>query len=118
MRRFLLGGLLIGFTLIGLGCKQEYKAPDGYNFEPVERIAERPIKVVTYPSERALKNAYAKLPRGRQMGDNEHLQAFTVINSVCTIHMVDPATRYQPEFFGHELVHCLYGEFHPSQNER
>lgn len=30
----------------------------------------------------------------------------------CTIHMVDPAITYQPEFVGHEFLHCVYGQWH------
>lgn len=89
---------------------------DGYYFEKdSKRIAERPIKVVTYQTYDELLASYSTF-NGRTLTVKEKLQAFTVINKTCTIHMIDPAVNYQPDFFGHELTHCLYGEFHPSQN--
>jgi hypothetical protein len=33
----------------------------------------------------------------------------------CTIHMMDPLITYRPQFIGHEFVHCMYGDFHPTQ---
>jgi predicted small secreted protein len=106
---------LLAFVLAS--CNQG--AGDGYTFEKgTQRIAERPIKVVTYGSYADLRRAYATFHEGRQLSQNEELQAFSVINGVCTIHMIDPAVNYQPDFFGHELTHCLYGDFHPHQNDR
>jgi hypothetical protein len=26
--------------------------------------------------------------------------------------MVDPKVEYQPEFVGHEMLHCFYGQWH------
>ena len=46
-------------------------------------------------------------------------QGFTVYrvnNNVCDMYIYDPAYRYKPEFIGHELVHCIYGDFHQFQN--
>lgn len=105
--------LLLAFTLAS--CNQQ--AGDGYYFEKgTQRIAERPIKVVTYGSYDDLRRAYSTYHEGRQLSPDEQLQAFSVIGSVCTIHMIDPAVTYQPDFFGHELTHCLYGDFHSHQN--
>jgi hypothetical protein len=33
----------------------------------------------------------------------------------CTIHIVDPAKDYRPEWIGHELTHCLHGQWHEGQ---
>lgn len=88
-----------------------------YHFEKEAlRINDRPIKVVTYKTDKELRSAYKKV-RGRELGSMEELFGFSVIKKdSCTIHMIDPATKYCPSDFGHELTHCLYGEFHPSQN--
>lgn len=109
--------IALGFALVLGSCNQG--SSDGYTFEPgTQRLSpQREIRVVTYQTMNALKEAYAGTHGARQLGTTEELQAFSVINSsTCTIHMIDPAVRYMPEFFGHELVHCLYGEFHPHQN--
>lgn len=91
---------------------------DGYRFENVQRLnPEREIRVVLHKSIADVNIAFRAQQKAPALPDERELQAFSVITSkTCTIHMVDPAVRYMPEFFGHELVHCLYGEFHPSQN--
>lgn len=101
-------------------CEEGYKAPDGYKFEAQsQRLSpSRQISVVTYSSMADLRRAYEAQPNARPLAAGRELQAFSAYNSrTCTIHMIDPAVTYMPEFFGHELVHCLYGEFHPSQND-
>jgi hypothetical protein len=100
-----------------MSCKDSV-GKDGYYFEePTQRIASRPIRVLVYPTQNALVAEYRLHPNGRSVGNNESLQAFSVIDSqVCTIHMMDPKQSYQPEYFGHELTHCLYGNFHPVQD--
>ena len=49
------------------------------------------------------------------LSSSREVVAFSVIreqDSVCDIYMVDPKLTYEPEFYGHELVHCLYGVWH------
>ena len=93
---------------------------DGYYFEKDSvRLPEKHIVVEVYPSLQALKINYDKNTSKNKtvVQGNRELMAYSVINSTtCTIHMIDPKVRYMPDFFGHELTHCLYGEFHPSQN--
>lgn len=110
--------LLALLLLAGCDAQQSTKG-DGYTFEQgSQRIAERSIRVVTYETETALKAAYAEVGQ-RTLGPNEDLFGFSVITKTgCTIHALDPKVNYRPEELGHELTHCLYGEFHPSQNER
>ena len=114
--------LVIGavFLCALTSCNECGPASDGYTFEQgSQRIGDREIRIVLYSSGAELKAAYAALPNGRQLGPSEDLQAYSAItNNTCTIHMIDPAAHYNPEFAGHELTHCLYGEFHPSQNDR
>jgi len=95
-------------------------ADDGYTFEKAAtRIEERPITVITHSSINELKQYYNSQPNHRKLGANEQLHAYTVIRpKVCEMHVVDPKVSYDPVFMGHELTHCLYGEWHPTQNER
>jgi hypothetical protein len=91
---------------------------DGYYMQPTERLAERPIKFNLVNSDRALWEAYANTKGGRELRHNEQLFGFTTITKdECTITIVDPAITYRPEQLGHEVAHCLYGAWHPDQNE-
>jgi hypothetical protein len=102
-------------------------ASDHYYFEPDSVRIERSIRVVTYDSNGELLSSYrdhvsrrdASVFKARWLSDPKiTLQAFSIIGEeACTIHMIDPKVRYEPEFFGHEITHCLYGNFHPSQNK-
>lgn len=95
-----------------------YSDADGYWMEPSERIAERPIKFNLYNSDRALRLAFKSTPEGRQLADNEEMFGFTVISTqACTVNIVDPAIVHRPEEMGHEIDHCLYGNWHPRQDE-
>lgn len=31
---------------------------------------------------------------------------------VCVVHIVDPTVGYYPEFIGHEVMHCIFGDWH------
>ena len=35
--------------------------------------------------------------------------------SECIVYIKDPSWVYEPEYIGHEIVHCLYGKWHPNQ---
>lgn len=99
-------------------CLKQSTAADGYRFEGGTKT-ERSIKFVTYSNMDAVKRAYAATPKARKLGPNEDLQAFSLLTpTTCTVHMIDPAVSYKPEWIGHEVTHCIYGEFHPSQIER
>ncbi len=46
-------------------------------------------------------------------GLNEKTVGFSVTrNGKCTIHIVRPEFYYEPEIYGHELTHCIYGKWH------
>lgn len=109
--------IAIASAFLLLSC--DMNTTDSYQFERQTVLLEprREIIVQLYDSERAIIEAYA-LKNGRKLNNGEQLQAFSVINNkTCTIHMIDPKYKYDPAFAGHELVHCLYGNFHPKQDE-
>lgn len=35
----------------------------------------------------------------------------------CTIYILKPEVGYMPEMYGHEISHCLYGQFHRENGE-
>ncbi|MBD99752.1 MAG: hypothetical protein CMO34_07925 [Verrucomicrobia bacterium] len=73
--------------------------------------------VEIYPSFESLQEAHdeVRVRNNLSIVDNDRLIAFTETwsdNSNCVIHMVDPRVRYLPEFYGHELLHCVYDQWH------
>lgn len=86
---------------------------DGYRFDARERSAESvQVRVVEYPTPAALVDAAGAagaIEPGRET------MAFATISadgSSCTIHVVAPERRWAPEWYGHELAHCLWGRWH------
>jgi hypothetical protein len=55
------------------------------------------------------------------VGPGEYVVAFSkdrLKDNVCEIHMLDPEVSYRPEFTGHEMLHCFYGQFHGSNDTK
>jgi hypothetical protein len=74
------------------------------------------VAVVEHPSEAALRAEARRLGVGA--GGGRELMAFGFVSPdrpACTIHIVDPAKDYRPEWIGHELTHCLHGQWHEGQ---
>lgn len=91
---------------------------DGYKFGQ-KQYEQTPVSVnvITYKTESELQSA------AKARGANyDGIVAFTVLRagdpSTCTIHMIDPAVKYQPEFVGHEFLHCVYGQWHTNNDSR
>lgn len=101
--------ILAAFALAA--CNPDVAA-DGYSFDPEGRgqvYREREIKVVLHPTQRSIENAKP----GQRVGLDRELFGFGIItDDKCTIHVIDPVKSYRPEQLGHELTHCLYGEWH------
>lgn len=97
-------------------CEKEHPsygqlAEDGYHLEDVSDLRNPVIRVMIHISRADMLKAYPGVPP-------EDLQAFTTYNkerTTCTVHLVDPAKKYKPQWAGHELLHCVYGNWHPSQ---
>lgn len=91
---------------------------DGYYFEKETfSRTDIPLHIILYPSSAALKSEYAK--SHNSLAEGRELVAFSTLNTgnteTCAVHMVDPKVYYSPEFIGHEIVHCMYGEWHKIQ---
>lgn len=107
-------------SLFLFGCDQvpeNKRSKDGYYFEKETFTrTEFPVEVVLVQSEKEM----SRLLRERSQKvvgkiDAKDVAAFAVIrmnDSKCTIYMLDPKVKYQPEFIGHEFVHCIYGVWH------
>lgn len=104
------------------GCKEQ--TADGYKFETKQWTANTiTVKVVEYQDRDLLVSDFNKqkgTASGTIIGDNE-LMAYSVIdrdatgNETCTMHVIDPAQGYEPEWIGHEFTHCIHGQWHPHQ---
>lgn len=103
--------------LLLVSCEQP-RAADNYTFERPQVVLTTPqVTVHTYRNLQALR---ANAPQHARQS-NPDLQAFTIVrpnSTTCEIHIVAPSpTDYHPELYGHELTHCLYGNFHPSRGD-
>lgn len=102
-----------------LSCsKPIQEGKDGYTFETKQFDRSKVyVNLVLFDSHSELLNEGWKLGIPRVL--NRELVAFSRVSldkNQCTIYLVDPQEEYQPEFLGHELAHCLWGKWHPSQD--
>lgn len=104
------GALILAAALLLTGCDQS-EAADGYAFEAATISRDRPnIRIVPH---RSLAELRAAAPKGIYDADKAKLMAWSIIRpDECEMHIVEPAASYQPEWIGHELVHCIRGEWH------
>ena len=110
---------ILAISLLFLAsCNQPNVGADQYQFgnKQYENTAVA-VSIVTYDSKADL------LREARKYGvNNPDLVAFSLLSptrkDVCEIHMMDPNVRYQPEFVGHEFLHCVYGQWHTNNDSR
>jgi hypothetical protein len=99
-------------------CNQQPKeGADGYKFgeKQYEKQTVK-VNVTTYKSSKEVQASAKALG-----ADYPGIVAFSVLQppyDTCTIHMIDPAVSYEPEFVGHEFLHCTYGQWHRDNNSR
>jgi hypothetical protein len=90
-----------------------YTAKDGYQFEQKEHNDGSPnIAIIEHKTRKDLLNAWiaAGMPRVEDLGAWSQSR-----KGLCIIHIMDPKVVYEPELLGHEMMHCIYGNFHPNQ---
>lgn len=104
---------IIAAALLVASCNNG--SGDGYRFERAEwtqtTIQTRIVLVQSRAELLKLAPAEAHV-RGAE------IQAFSLISAdhrVCTIYVIDPRVRYEPQWIGHELTHCIFGRWHPNQ---
>jgi hypothetical protein len=91
------------------------KGADGYVFGQKQyQRSKVDVNIVTYSKQEFSKQLIKrKLPNTTA--------AFTVLSppfDSCTIHMIDPSVNYEPEFIGHEFLHCAYGQWHTDNDSK
>lgn len=95
---------------------EAFGTDDGYQFEEKQwQREEIALSVRVFAGEGDLRQEAERLG----VDDSDYLHAFTAAGreeSVCTIHVLDPDSNpWKPGIIGHEVAHCIWGEFHPSQ---
>ena len=89
---------------------------DGYQFgtKQYERQSVQ-VNVVVYKTSADFK----RVLKLRNLSENT--VAFTTVAppfDSCTINMIDPSVKYEPEYVGHEFLHCVYGQWHTNNDSR
>lgn len=95
-------------------------AADGYYFEEKEYVKDTMTVEMVVAENRA---EWTRFVRAKVGDDAEPrlLGAFAALQqdeNSCTIYARDPEWLYEPEFIGHELLHCFYGDFHKKQTKQ
>ena len=100
------------------------KASDKYEFEQKEyTLLDQDIQFVLISNEQEFNNLAREIVGPEFNADN--LGAFSrlrlnrqdpnLAGSECIVYIKDPDWVYEPEYIGHEIAHCLFGKWHPSQ---
>ena len=89
---------------------------DGYRFERAE-IEQRTVTLHFVPVENQTDMQALAQINGIHLHSGT-VKAFAIYRAgSCTIYATDPKVAYEPEFLGHELAHCIYGNFHPEEDK-
>ena len=117
-RKSLIATGILLLTVVGglYACEQlEKPAADGYYFgEPQYVNTNVSVQIVTYTEKDFIEEVRKRrLPK--------EVMAFTELFSNdqqrCRIHIVRPTEKYSPEMVGHEFLHCVYGQWHTSNED-
>ena len=104
------------FVLVACDNTYKQKGKDGYHFEKETFTRTNfPVEVILVKDAAAITAAIKERNNVHGTIDAKNVAAFSVIrmnDSKCTIYMIDPKNKYEPEFIGHEFVHCIYGVWH------
>ena len=105
-------------TLLIAGCSDSSKVgKDGYKFENKEyEKLDLEISFVLL-QDQAEFNEQAKI----WAPGVEGLQAFSRLQpkvNRCIIYIKDPDWKYEPEWIGHEVSHCVWGRWHEKINAK
>ena len=117
MKNFKPLGLLL-ISLLGISCSKigHNVGADGYYFEQETFTRTNfPIEIVLVESPAEMTRLIASQKHVQGDIEVKNVAAFSTIrknDTKCTIYMLDPKVHYEPEFYGHELTHCIYGVWH------
>ena len=115
---------LMAATSISPAMAQRVGA-DGYHWsKPEFTKSSVEIRVILFKSRKELTEQYnamgGEVKKMPWMEKTPKLNAFSGFNrtrQTCDIFAIDPAVEYHPEDFGHELLHCFFGDWHSYMNQ-
>lgn len=121
MHRFIIAAVAMLATSIPTAAQAgDRLGSDGYYWYKAE--FEKPtveVRLFLFKSRKALTERYnamgGSLEQKSGIDKTPRLNAFSGFNrttQTCDIFAIDPAVEYRPEDFGHELMHCFYGQWH------
>jgi hypothetical protein len=92
---------------------------DGYYYEQ-STFTRLELRVIIYPVPDLvmLTKLYELHYPDQPFPEGKVVKGFTLLNpntNMCEIYIIDPTKLYEPEYLGHEMMHCVYGYFHPHQ---
>lgn len=112
--------LFVATLLVATSCGEQVgtnTGKDGYKFETKEYQKETiTVTIKVFASQDALA-AYAKENNIKAPNLAAFAKLYPSVDK-CTIFVVDPSARYEPEFIGHEFTHCVWGRWHPKQDSQ
>lgn len=114
MRKFvILASLMSSLLTNPVFAKNTRDGLDNYHYDKAEYVkSDIQVHVVYYKSIEELKF------RAKQLGFPvpDQIRELTITHGLdgkeCTIFMMDPSVKYEPEQYGHGLMHCLTGRWH------
>lgn len=121
MTKTIIACLAAAAALLSTPAAAARKGADGYTFATKAMFnGSLEIQVIEYPTAAAMAKAWSAAHAGAIPPDKV-LAAFSQLDAnpvpgkprLCLIHVLDPKVRYEPENVGHELMHCIYGDWHP-----
>lgn len=113
MIRFISIFAAFSLAITSVSAGQIRPGTDGYMFENKTFTKKNvEIEFVTFKSRRDL-NIFARENKWYLPNDTQSFSVWTMNGTKCTIYTIDPSVSYIPEQYGHELTHCVYGNWHP-----
>jgi hypothetical protein len=112
------------FLLMSSSADAGRRGADNYNFGKKEfERTEITIKIVLLhdrdeliaAAEKFGLDAVSLISASSPFALKSSVEAFSLIDkdeNKCTIYMKDPGWRYEPESYGHDLAHCIWGRWH------
>lgn len=104
----------VALALTVSACNSE--VADGYRFErkDTEHLAPETVFVL----HKSLNDLRRAAPAGTVDPETTNLMAWSKLaGNRCEVHIVDPSVSYQPEWIGHEMAHCIWGQWHGEQHK-
>lgn len=91
------------------------KGADGYTFDQPEYQRESVnVVLVLHESRKDLQETREKIEKN---DIDKYVMAWSELKkTTCTIHVLDPNVKYEPMYIGHELFHCVYGQWHSKED--